>query len=79
MLLGLSIQEGFAKANTVNLLSACLNDPSNNSTGSGIFFANGSMSNYIILGIRNTSFIIQDIGIGQRRIENESDQVRNHT
>ncbi|KAF2899730.1 hypothetical protein ILUMI_06456 [Ignelater luminosus] len=76
-LYGLSTQQGYAKANKVNLLSACLSDPSNNSTGSGIYFSNGSLSDYTVSGIKSTRFIIRDIETEQKKLGNKSDTVIN--
>lgn len=50
-LLGLSVQAGYARANAVNLLAAALSRVPLYSSGSGVYFFNGTIANTFIQSV----------------------------
>lgn len=63
----LSVQHGYASANGVNLLAANYDSPKDGNGGSGIYLANGQISEVYVGGTTSSKLLVQRVPKIQRR------------
>ncbi|XP_031334120.1 vanin-like protein 2 [Photinus pyralis] len=71
---GASVQQGYARANGVNLLASGYNNPTSSLGGSGIYLANGTIADIHVSGAKLSKMLITDVPVLSQRLSPDTCQ-----